>query len=257
MISIKTPKEIEIMARAGCLLADIRQKLLESAHPGVTSQQIENLAQQLIKTAGGEPSFARVPNYNWATCININEGVVHGVPNNQPFKSGDLVSIDVGIYFKGFHSDCSKTIIVGDQKPPKKVKFLEIGRQTLKKAIQAARPGQRVGHISQAIETNLKKYNLSAIPHLTGHGIGRELHESPHIPGVVKQPIEQTDILKPGMTLAIEVIYTLGSGQTATSSDDHWTIITQDGKISGIFEETIAIKNDGPLILTKTSSPRK
>jgi len=250
-IPIKTDQELEIMAEAGHKLAEIRQKLLDAVKPGIASREIEDLAQKLIKKAGGQPSFAMVPNYDWATCINVNEGIVHGVPNDYQFQKGDLVSIDVGFYYREFHSDCSRTIIVPPAESGSDEHFLDIGRQTLKKAVKAARSGRRVGHISQLIEKNLHKHNLEPIPNLTGHGIGRQLHQAPFIPGVSQIPIKKTSLLKPGMCLAIEIIYTQGGPETAVSSEDNWTVVTKDGKISGIFEETIAIKNDGPLILTK------
>lgn len=245
------------MRQGGQKLARIRQQLLTAAKPGTTGLVIEALAQKLIKQAGGQASFATVDKYQWATCININAGVVHGVPNNYQFKTGDLVSIDVGIYYQGFHTDCSTTIMVGAVPSGEKAKFLQTGRQVLKKAIAQARPGKRVGHISRTIESNLHAAGYQPLPNLTGHGIGRQLHEPPHIPGVVRQPIKETPQLQSGMTVAIEVIYALGNSDTRVSPEDHWTVISKDGKITAIFEETIAIKNDGPLILTTMSGKIK
>jgi len=250
-IPLKSPTELRLMRTGGRRLAQIRAKLLKAVRPGVTGLQIEALAQKLIKKAGGQPSFPTVKGYHWATCINVNQGVVHGIPTAYRFQPGDLVTIDVGLLYQGFHTDCSASILVkGNQPPPAfKQRFLNVGRLALKKAIQQAVPGHRIGHISSAIETTLKKAGYSPIRVLTGHGIGRRLHEPPPIPGFLAGPLSQTPLIKKGMTLAIEVIYALGKPEVVTAPDG-WTIQTQDGKIAAVFEETIAVLDDGPLILT-------
>lgn len=256
LIPLKTTRQIKTIKLICGQLGKIRQKLFEFTQPGVTGQEVEDLAQKLIKSAGGEASFAKVPGYRWATCININQGIVHGVPNQYRFKKGDLVSIDVGLFKNGWHSDCSATQVCGypnlDDYPHQKLaNFLKAGKQTLNLAISKAQVGNRVGHISQTIEKTLNQSGYRPIPNLTGHGIGKKLHEPPQIPGITPKKVSDTPVLRAGMTLAIEVIYTLGNGKTQVSSDDRWTVTTKDGKMAAIFEETIAVLDDGPLILTR------
>jgi methionyl aminopeptidase len=248
---LKTPQEIKLMAQGGRKLAVIRDQLAARLRPGVTLASIEALAQKLIKQAGGQPSFAMVDDYRWATCINLNQGVVHGVPDQTVVKAGDLVSLDVGLFYQGFHSDTSVSFIAGESKNPKTKKFLAVGRKALQLAINQARPGNRLGHISQAIQQTVESAGYSSVRQLTGHGIGRTLHEPPAIPCFLDQPLEQTLRLQPGLALAIEVIYAFGSPEIVTDPDDHWTISTQDGQLAAIFEQTIAVTAAGPQVLTQ------
>jgi len=220
------------------------------AKPGVKLSEIEKEAQFLIKAVGGKPSFATVPGYFWATCINLNEGLVHGVPDETAIKDGDIVSIDVGIYYQGYHTDTSISFIAGSGHYPAHEKFLAAGKEALKKGIAAATVGNRIGHISLAIEEVVKTAGYSPALNLTGHGVGRQLHEEPTIPCFVAKPISQTPPIKPGMTLAVEAIYLAGRPETVTDPDDHWTISSKDGKITAVFEETILTTPKTPVILT-------
>lgn len=252
MIPIKSPKEIEIMREGGQRLSWVVGKVINEARPGVALFQLDQLAELLIEKQGGKPSFKMVPGYNWATCLNVNEGVVHGIPGNYRLQEGDLFSIDVGMFYKGFHTDMARTLCIQAQNSKVKTQndfFLEVGRRTLKKAIQIAKVGNRVGHISKTIGNEVKKAGFTPIRVLTGHGVGRELHEKPQIPCFLKGKIEQTSLLKPGMVLAIEVIYSQG-GADVVMTNDGWTIQTADGKLAGLFEDTVAITSKGPLILT-------
>lgn len=231
----------------GQKLKQVMSKVLLKVKPGVSLQELEEVAARKIEELGGRPSFKMVPNYHWATCINLNEGVVHGIPDDTPIKKGDLVSVDAGFYSQGFHADMARTIEVGTKKESK---FLQAGKRALGKAVLRAKPGNRVGHISLAIEQAIKKAGYNPVKRLTGHGVGRQLHQEPVIPCFLKEEARRTPLLKKGMVLAIEVIYTQGKPDLFVTSDG-WTIRTQDGKIAGLFEETVAVGADGSLVLTR------
>lgn len=253
MIPIKTDQEIEKMREGGKRLTQVLNQVLRAIKPGVSLEKLDKLAESLIEKKGGKPSFKMVKGYHWATCINVNQGVVHGVPDGYRLKEGDLVSVDMGMFYKGLHTDMARTLCVRRQKAKVKIqkdKFLETGKEALKKAIKAAKPGNRIGHISKAIQDVIQRKGYKPIEALTGHGVGKELHEEPQIPCFLKGKIEETPMLEPGMTLAIEAIYAQGSPEIVVAPNG-WTIETQDGKMSGLFEETVAVTRDGPLILTR------
>ncbi|PIS08728.1 type I methionyl aminopeptidase [Candidatus Beckwithbacteria bacterium CG10_big_fil_rev_8_21_14_0_10_34_10] len=260
MSLVKTSKQIQIMKKGGEKLASILKELTKLIKPGVNLLAVEAKAMSLIKESGGKAGFARVPGYNWATCLNVNEDIVHGIPRDYLIKDGDVVNIDIGLYYKGFNSDMSGTMLVKDSKRKRSLKenlkekeieaFLNVGRRALKEAISVAQPGNRVGHISKKIQSIVEGAGFSCAQNLTGHGIGQKLHELPSIPCVLRSLLEETLLLKEGMTLAIEVIYSMGKADLV-NLPDKWTIKTKDDKISAVFEETIALKKDGSLILTK------
>lgn len=242
-LTIKTEEEIGEMREGGTKLADIRNKVVGAVRPGMTGIELDKLADKLITQAGGEASFKMVPGYKWATCININDVVVHGIPDDYKINTGDKVGIDVGLFYKGWHTDTSVT--VGGPK-----KFLEVGRLGLKRAIAQAQPGKRVADVSAAMQRTIEEGGFSVVRALTGHGIGRELHEEPAIPCFVMDKYEHSPKLVEGMVIAIEIMYNAGSADVVYKNDDGWTIATKDGKISGLFEETVAITSHGPIVLT-------
>lgn len=247
-IKIKTKEEIKIMAEGGKRLGEIKGRLKERIDEKVSAAEIENLAVKLIKEAGGKSSFKTVPGYHWATCININEGVVHGIPGKEiVFKKGDIVSVDIGLFYQGFHTDTSTSCAVNPDRETEL--FLEKGKEALQKAINKATIGNRVYDISKMIQETVEAAGHKAIRALVGHGIGRTLHEPPQIPCFVKDGREQSPLLSEGAVLAIEVMYTKGNSGISLG-EDGWTIRTQDGKIAGFFEETVAVTSNGPLILT-------
>ena len=246
MIPLKSDKEIEIMREGGKRLTWVFKQL--KIKPGMSLKEIDSLAERLIEKQGGKPSFKMVEGYHWATCLNVNQGVVHGVPSDYRLKKGDLLSIDLGLFYQGFHTDVAKTIRVGKESQDKK--FLETGKKALAKAIKAAQPGNRVGHISQAIEKEIKKNGFQPIRALVGHGVGKKLHEPPAIPCYLKGKITETEKLKPGMTFAIEVIYTQGKPKVVVN-DDGWTVETADGELAALFEDTVAIAKKEPLVLAQ------
>jgi methionyl aminopeptidase len=244
---VKTKEEIKIMAEGGKKLASVKKALAEAVKANVAASDIEKLAVERIEALGAKPSFMMVPGYKWATCVNVNDGIVHGIPDSKLiFKEGDLVSVDVGLFYKGFHTDTSFSVVIGNN--PKLTKLLETGRSSLKKAISNARVGKKLGDISKAMEEGLEKDGYSPIEALVGHGIGRNLHEDPMIPCYTGYPGDDFK-LPEGAVLAIEIMYTTGSPSVKTDRDG-WTIRTRDGKISALFEETVAVTKDGPFVLT-------
>ncbi|OGM28069.1 type I methionyl aminopeptidase [Candidatus Woesebacteria bacterium RIFCSPLOWO2_01_FULL_39_61] len=244
----KTLEEIKIMTEGGEKLSKVKARLKKEVKEGVNAKEIDRLAEDLIIKSGGKSSFKMVKGYFWATCININQGVVHGIPGKGViFKKGDLVSVDLGIYYKGYHTDTSFS--VGLEVGYETKNFLEAGETALVNAIDAARVGNRIYDISREIETVLRKNNLSPIRALVGHGIGKKLHEDPQIPCFVSGEKSKSPEIPNNATLAIEVMYCRGKGDVALSHDG-WTIVTSDGTISALFEETIAVTKNGPIILT-------
>lgn len=249
MVNIKTPEEIQIMAEGGAKLGRVKAALAAAVKAGVRASEIEELAVKLIKEEGAECSFKKVPGYHWATCVNVNSGLVHGIPvSSLIFKKGDIVSIDVGVLFKGFHTDTS--ISVGIDLNPENQKFFNIGRETLAKAIKMAKEGNRIYDISKAIEDTVEGAGYTTIKALVGHGVGRELHEEPQIPCFVSGTREESLEIKRGMVLAIEVMYAMGSDKVEIL-EDGWTIAMRDDKISGLFEDTVAVMGEGPKVLTR------
>lgn len=250
MIPIKTRQEIEIMKEGGRRLALVMKKMVEAVGPDVTLSRLDKLADREIKKQGGVPSFKMVPGYQWATCLDVNQGVVHGIPSNYQLKISDVVSLDVGIFYRGFHTDMATTVTASGTGG----KFLEAGKKALKKAIAAAKVGNYVAHISLAIEKEIRKAGFSPVEALTGHGVGKKLHEEPAIPCFWQEDIKDSPRLSSGMVLAIEVIYAQGQPEVVLGNDG-WTIETTDGKLAGLFEQTVAITPQGPIILTANMFP--
>ncbi len=255
--NIKTSEEIKIMAEGGKLLSHILKDVLKRIEVGLSTLEIDCWIDKEIISAGGAPSFKLVPRYHWASCIGLNDEVVHSIPKkNRIIKEGDLLKIDLGMLWKGFQSDLAWTVLVSGKEAIRqlaeqssKEDFLLAGKKALKEAIKVARNGNRVGHISQKIQEVIETAGYHPVEALTGHGIGRKMHEDPLIPGVLKGNLEKTPILTAGMTIAIEIIYSKGEGEIVLENDG-WTVSTKDGKISGLFENTIAVTNGEPLALT-------
>lgn len=250
MIILKTDEEIEKIAKGGKILKRVLAEVTQMVAPGVSTRQIDKEAERLIYLYDGAPGFKRVPNYQWATCIPINEQVVHTPPSSRVVKEGDVVTIDCGVFYGGFHTDAATTIYVSQDKDEAIGRFLEVGEKTLNEAISQVKIGNRIGHISEIIDRNITESGYKVISELTGHGVGRELHEDPLIPGIRAVDIEKTASLKPGMVLAIEVIYSQKTAKIIYEKGNDWSIATADGSLSACFEKTVAITNKKTLILT-------
>src|SRR3989338_5611218 len=246
MIHIKTEKEILVMQKGGKILAATLFAVLAHAKPGVSELELEAMAEKLIREKGGEPGFKKVPGYKHTICVSTNSVVVHGIPTAYKLREGDVLGIDCGVYYEGFHTDAAHTVRIQSSKVKSQNldqvdKFLETGKHALDEAIKVAIPGNRIGHISKTIQDTIEGGGYSVVRTLIGHGVGRQLHEEPEVPGFLNRRIEKTPLLVEGMTIAIEVIYNMGKKEVVLTHDDGWTISTADGSISGLFERTICI----------------
>lgn len=254
MTDLKTPEQLAVMAEGGHKLGLILQDLLEMSQPGVSLLEIENRAQELIKKSGGTPSFQTVEDYRWATCLCVNDVVVHGIPTKYILMEGDVLTVDVGLLYGGWHTDTAWTKIIhgpGYVVSSTLDKFVDSGRVALEHAIDQAQAGKRIGDISQALENKITGDGYAVVRTLVGHGVGRELHEDPQVPGFLRGPVEKTLELQPGLTIAIEIIYSSGRGEIVYDNDDGWTIATKDGSLAAVFEHTVAITASGPRVLTR------
>lgn len=245
MTEAKNQKEIEIMKKAGHISAKAVDLVVKNIKPGVTLLELDQIAYDFIVSNGGKPSFMTVDDYKFTTCINVNSGIVHGIPNHYKVIRGDVVSIDLGTMIDGLHSDISYTVEVETHNHKR---FLDIGKKALNDAIKMCKAGNRIGDVSNAMQQVIEKHGFSVSRDLVGHGIGYELHEDPYVPCYGKKGTGP--VLFTGMTIAVEVIYQYGKPEIVVLSDD-WTIATADGSISGLFEHTVLVTSKGPLILTK------
>jgi len=249
MIKLKTAQEIAVMAQGGKILRGVVSRLIPLIKAGTTTNQIDQAATRLIKKNGADLSFNKVPGYRWATCLPVNEQVVHTPPGRRVLKEGDVLTIDIGCFYGGFHTDYATTVIVGTKKNDQAVKFLSVGEQTLEKALSAVKIGHYLGEISLAIEKEIYGHGYCVIKDLTGHGIGRSLHEDPYIPGFVDGSLKKTVRISAGMVLAIEVIYSKSS-EKISRENGGWSLISADRSLSACFEKTIAVTQKNTVILT-------
>ncbi len=247
-IKYKTEEEIKIMMEGGKILSDVLKELCIRIKPGMTTNDVNEQANLLIAERGAEPSFTKVPGYRWATCLSVNNEIVHTPPSDKVLKEGDVFTIDIGVFYKGFHTDTSTTLIVGDKKPSDVVDFLETGKRALNKAIGKFRFGKKLVDVSAAIQEVIEGKGFEIIKTLTGHGVGRDLHEEPYIFGFVSGGQEDRLTIKNGLVVAIEVIYAKTTDEVVY--DGEWSINTRDGSISACFEKTVAILNKKTVILT-------
>ncbi|PIU02138.1 type I methionyl aminopeptidase [Candidatus Shapirobacteria bacterium CG09_land_8_20_14_0_10_49_15] len=249
MIAIRTDQQAALLQASGSRLARVFAAVLLAVRPGVALQELDQLADELIQKQGGQASFKTVKNYYWATCLNVNEGVVHGIPDGYRLKKGDLLSIDMGMLYQGWHTDMARSLIVGGGDS----KFLQAGRLALAAATRLAVPGNRVGHLSQVIERVISQAGFRPVRQLTGHGVGRRLHEEPQIPCFLDHPLTETPLLEAGMSLAVEVIYTQGQPELVLA-DNGWTLESADGLPAALFEDSLIVSVPRSLVLTRLSS---
>jgi len=245
MIIYKTVDEINTMKLGGKISRDALKLALSMCEEGMMLIQIDREVEKFILSNLAKPSFKYVPGYSFSTCININDGLVHGIPTDYKISKGDLVKVDLGVLYKGFHTDTSGTVEVGTSL---ETSFIDAGRECIKRAVAKCLIGNKIGDISHAMQEAIESHGFTVSRSLLGHGIGRQLHEDPLVPGYGKPNTGIT--LKEGLVLAIEIIYQKGSYQTKVLPDN-WTIVTKDGSLGGLFEDTVAITRSGPLVLTK------
>ena len=249
MIKIKKDSEIKIMKEAGEIAALVRDELVEKAVPGIRTKELDKRAEELIQEKGAIPNFKGYRNYPCSIVTCVNQEVIHGVPGVEKLKEGDLLTIDLGVFYNGFHTDTAVTVEVGNKDTQKRDTFLAVGREALNQAIKEVRPQSRVGDISHAIQATVEAAGYNVVREFVGHGIGWELHEAPQIPCFGEA--ETGEELEKGMTLAVEVMYCKGDSKLKILKDG-WTAVTADGSLSAMFEHTVAVTKDEPLILTSS-----
>ncbi len=247
------------MGKSGEIASAALKKALDFAKSGVSGLEIDTVAQEEIYRLGGDLSYKTVPNYHFATCVTINEQVVHGIPTERRLVEGDLVSVDLAVEYRGWHTDCAWTVLVqseilrlrsGQERKAQseKERFLTVGQEALWSGIEQAVDGNRIGDISAAIQAKVEGAGFSVVRSLVGHGVGKSLHEEPEVPGYGTKGTGM--FLRAGMTLAIEVIYTMGRYEVKLEQDG-WTYSTEDGSLSGLFEMTVAVGNKQAAVLTR------
>lgn len=248
---VRSESELQLMRESGRITATILQQLIAQSLPGVNLLEIESLANQQLVKYNADASFKSVPDYLFATCLNLNAEVVHGLPRDIVLKSGDILKIDFGALYKNWHTDAAWTILVSDNEittieKSNKTRFLQVGEEALWKAVKQAKLGNHIGDISSVIQQTIELAGLNVVRSYCGHGVGKAGHEEPEVPtfGNPNSGIK----LEAGMTLAIEAIYTNGSGSVKIL-DDGWTVASADGTMSALFEMTVIV-TDTPEVIT-------
>ena len=246
MVIIKSPREIEQLKRSSAMVAEVFEKLKGMIVPGITTQELDQAAEEYILSKGGRPAFKGYRGFPATLCISINDEVVHGIPGQRRLKEGDIVSLDVGVNYIGYFGDAAVTLPVGEIDPEAK-RLLEVTKKALYIGIEKAKAGNRLFDISYAIQSWVESHGFSVVRDFVGHGIGKELHEEPQIPNFGTP--HQGPRLEKGMVFALEPMVNEGTHEVRVLSDG-WTVVTADGKRSAHFEHTIAIADDGAEILS-------
>ena len=250
-IEIKSAREIELMTEAGRILEIVHKELGKALHPGMSTLEIDRLGEEIIRSYGCIPSFLNYNGYPASICVSVNEEVVHGIPSDKRFlKEGDIVSLDEGVIYKGYHSDAARTHGIGEISKEAE-KLMRVTRECFFEGIKYAREGNHLFDISRAIGTYAESFGYGVVRDLCGHGIGTKLHEEPQIPNYVMKRRGVT--LKAGMTLAIEPMINLGTWEVDWLSDD-WTVVSRDHSLSAHYENTVLITDGEPKLLTLTGS---
>jgi len=246
MIVLKTEQEIEYMRAAGRIVGQTLAVMKKTISPGITTQELDHIAEQFIRRAGAVPAFKGYCGFPASICSSINEQVVHGIPGSRQLKNGDIVSIDIGVKLNRYYGDAAITVPVGEV-DAEILKLLSVTEQALNKGIEQAIKGNRLSDISHAVQLHAEAYGYGVVRDYVGHGIGQRMHEDPQIPNY--GPPGRGPLLKSGMTLAIEPMINCGTPDVEVLADD-WTVVTVDRKISAHFEHTVVITEGEPEILT-------
>lgn len=252
MILLKTADEIALMRKANQIVAEILAAVAEAVRPGITTGELDRMAEELIYKKGAKPAFKgyapRGVVYPKCLCVSINDEIVHGIPSGRKLKAGDIVGLDFGVVYQGFYGDSARTVAV--EKIPERVeRLLKVTREALYAGIEQARPGNRLGDISRAVQEVAEGAGFSVVEEFAGHGIGRSLHEDPQVPNYFRRGMPNPR-LQEGMVLAIEPMVNEG-GADLRILDDGWTAVTADGRLSAHFEHSVAITGKGPQILSE------
>lgn len=246
MIICKTPREIEIMREAGRIVALTHQELKQHITPGITTKELDQIAEKTIQKYGATPSFKGYNGFPGSICASVNEELVHGIPGKRKLKEGDIISIDIGAKYNGYHGDSAWTYPVGNISESVQ-KLLDVTEKSLYLGLEQVKPGERLSNISHAVQTHAEENGFSIVREYVGHGIGQDLHEDPQIPHYGSP--NRGPRLKPGMVICVEPMVNQGRRYVKTLSDD-WTVVTVDGKWCAHFEHTIALTEAGYEILT-------
>jgi methionyl aminopeptidase len=249
VIHRKSPAEIAVMREAGLVVAAAIAAVRAAVAPGVTTRELDAVAERVIRAAGAVPSFLGYHGFPATLCLSVNDEVVHGIPGDRVVEDGDVVSIDCGAIVGGFHGDAAVTVCVGDVAEDVR-RLVAVTEEALERALGAVRAGGRLSDVGAAVEAYVRPFGYGVVEEYTGHGIGRALHEDPAVPNVAPKGPGRGPRLVTGMVLAIEPMVTLGSAMVS-ELDDGWTVVTQDGLAAAHFEHTIAIDEDGPVVLTR------
>ncbi|MBM4194535.1 MAG: type I methionyl aminopeptidase [Gemmatimonadetes bacterium] len=249
MVQLKSPREIEIMAVGGKILAATHQEMKRTIRAGLSTAELDRVAEEFIRShTGATPSFKGLYGFPASICASINEEIVHGIPSpKRVLRDGDIISVDIGVHFGGFHTDSAWTYAVGDVDATTK-SLLEVTEESLEAGIAEAKPGNHVGDIGAAVEARVRRGGFAVVRDLVGHGVGQSMHEEPQVPNHGKP--KRGPKLNVGLTLAIEPMVNAGTAETRTLSDK-WTVVTLDGKRSAHFEHTVAVTESGPRVLTR------
>lgn len=248
MIVLKTTKDLEAMAKSGLIVAKALEAAEEAVKPGMTTAQLNRIVEKVIVGEGAKPSFKGYRGFPACCCISPNNVVVHGIPSDKKvLQEGDIVSIDVGAFFEGFHGDAARTLAVGKISDEAK-RLIEVTRECFFEGMKMAVDGNRVGDIGFAVQSHAEKNGYSVVRELVGHGVGRDLHEAPDVPNFGTQG--RGVRLTKGMVIAIEPMINIGAKEVSFSKADGWTVTTKDGSLSAHYENTVAITEAGPRILT-------
>ena len=253
MIISKSKSDLEKMRAVGELIAEVRETLRELVKPGISTLELNNVAEKMIRDAGAYPTFLGYHGYPFSICASVNEAVVHGFPSDYVLKEGDIFSMDMGATLNGFVGDTATTVPLGEITDELK-QLLKVTEETLDLGIHECWPGKRVGDIGWAVQNHADKYGYGIVQGYTGHGIGRNMHEAPQIPNYGRRGTREK--IRAGFVFAIEPMLNLGVPETRTLSDG-WTVVTADGQPSAHFEHTVAITNEGPEILTLTKEQKR
>ena len=246
-VTIKSPREIELMREAGRILAKTHEELAKNLRPGMSTWDIDHMGEEIIRSYGCIPSFKNYNGYPASICVSVNDEVVHGIPHKEHFlDEGDIVSLDAGVIYKGYHSYAPRTYGTGEIDDDAK-KLIEVTRQSFFEGIKFAKAGNHLNDISAAIQKYAESFGFGVVRDLVGHGIGSHLHEDPEIPNFARK--RKGILLQPGMTLAIEPMITEGSYEVVWLDDD-WTVMTEDGGWAAHYENTILITEGEPEILS-------
>jgi methionyl aminopeptidase len=255
VILLKTAEEIALMRRANRIVAEILEALAAATRPGVTTDELDRMAEKLIYEKGAQPAFKgyapRGVAYPKCLCVSINDEIVHGIPSGRKLKAGDIVGLDFGVVYRGFFGDSARTVAVGVV-PERAERLMKVTREALYAGIEQARPGNRLGDISRAVQAVAERAGYAVVEEFAGHGIGRSLHEDPQVPNYFRHGMPNPR-LQEGMVLAIEPMVNEG-GAGLRILDDGWTAVTADGRLSAHFEHSVAITSSGPQILSEVGN---